>query len=190
MGALWMLPHIPVRKANESIPCSLGETRFVAEMSTTPAQRTPAELDRDITGPVSPESIALFLVHALPTLCETLHHKTDHGRCHSKQCLDSQLLMCVRRTHCVHRGSCFWAAGICSWACVGAPSKSTRRPFVRWHAAAQSAGPGGVFARRATFVLPIPSLTPDLPSPRRAPQVDQEWAANLPYKAHCISRNS
>ena len=49
---------------------------------------------------------------------------------------------------------------------------------------------GRVFVRHATFVLTIPTLTLDLPSPRRAPQVDQEWAANLPYKARCISRNS
>ena len=45
-------------------------------------------------------------------------------------------------------------------------------------------------AWRATFVLTIPALTPDLLSPRRAPQVDQEWAANLPHKAGCVSRNS
>ena len=34
-------------------------------------------------------------------------------------------------------------------------------------------------ARSATFVLTIPTLTPDLPSPRRAPQVNQDWTANL-----------
>ena len=44
--------------------------------------------------------------------------------------------------------------------------------------------------RRTTFVSTIPTLTPNFPSPRKAPQVNQEWTANLPYKARCKSRNS
>ena len=48
-------------------------------------------------------------------------------------------------------------------------------------------GGGGGVARRATFVLTTPTFTPDLPSPRRVPYIEQEWTANLSYKARCIS---
>ena len=49
---------------------------------------------------------------------------------------------------------------------------------------------GIVFARRTTFVLTIPTLTPDSPSPGGAPPSRPEGTANLPYKARCINRNS
>ena len=49
-------------------------------------------------------------------------------------------------------------------------------------------------ARRATFVLSIPTLTPESPSPeeppQRSPSSRPEWTANLPYKACRVSRNS
>ena len=37
-------------------------------------------------------------------------------------------------------------------------------------------------ARRATFVLTIPTLTPDLPSPRESPQIDQSGPQAFPTK--------
>ena len=43
-------------------------------------------------------------------------------------------------------------------------------------------GGGGVFARRATFVLIFLAPTPGLPSPRGAPQADQSGAQTFPTK--------
>ena len=59
---------------------------------------------------------------------------------------------------------------------TGAGGKMKECPAGEW---------GGVCparARRANLVLSIPTLTLDLPSPRRAPQVNQEWTTHLPYK--------
>ena len=41
---------------------------------------------------------------------------------------------------------------------------------------------GEVFACRATLVLTIPAFTPDLPSPRGAPQVNQSGPQTFPTK--------
>ena len=41
---------------------------------------------------------------------------------------------------------------------------------------------GGMFARRATFLLTIPTLTPDLPSHGEAPQVDHIALHTFPTK--------
>ena len=43
-----------------------------------------------------------------------------------------------------------------------------------------------VRARQATFVLTIPTLTPDLPSLEEPPVSKPEWTGNLPYKGGCI----
>ena len=46
---------------------------------------------------------------------------------------------------------------------------------------------GGVTRRTTAVLLPIPTLTPDLPSP--SPPGRPEWTANLPYKGHYRRRN-
>ena len=47
---------------------------------------------------------------------------------------------------------------------------------------AKKASSGGMFARRTTFLLTIPTSTPDLPSHGEAPQVDHVALPTFPTK--------